>query len=274
MEKIQRKKTKKILIIGNMSSGKSTLINSILKENILPTSNQACTAKEIKITVSNKRRFFSYYIGEKRRSLKKEGSLKVSTLNNSSEISKIEIIGPSYFRELEGYEIYDSPGPNNSIDIKHKDTTLNILKNGEFERVIFVFNAGNLFTIDDKILLETLLKEKYGIRKEIVVVVNKMDKIHISEESTDEEVTTKVKDFLKKIGIKKYKVFLYSSVYFFLKKNVEKNKSEKRFLNLLEEIYDKNKIKELKQIRKKIFLKEGRSVKRRENTRNFKLYKI
>lgn len=248
-----QKKSKKILMIGNMSSGKSTLINSILKENILPTSNQACTAKEIKIIISNRRKYFSYYINEKRKSLKEDGEKKVNFLNSSSEVSKIEIKGPSFFEKLEGYEIYDSPGPNNSIDMGHQNTTLDMLKNGEFEKVIFVFNAGNLFITDDKILLENLLREKYGIEKEITVVVNKIDKIHISGESTDEEIINKVKDFLKKIGMKKYKIFLYSSIYFCLRKKVEKTKSEKRLLSLLEEIYGGRKIKKLREIRKQIF---------------------
>ena len=253
MEKNQEKKIKKILVIGNMSSGKSTFINSILKENILPTSNQACTAKEIKLVISNKKKFFSYYMDGKRKSLKKNGRLKISSLNGSSEISKIGIKGPSILNKLEGYEIYDSPGPNNSIDTEHKDTTLNLLKIGEFEKVIFVFNAGNLFTTDDRILLESLLKENYGTKKEIIVVVNKMDKIHISEESTDIEILNRVKEFLNKMEIKKIKIFLYSSIYFYLKKEKEKTKSEKRLLTLLEDIYDKKKIKEFKEIRKQIF---------------------
>lgn len=253
MEKKQEKKSKKILVIGNMSSGKSTFINSILNENILPTSNQACTAKEIQITISNKRKFFSYYIDERRKSLKKDGKLKVSSINNSSEVSNIKIKGPSIFNKLEDYEIYDSPGPNNSINTEHKNTTLNMLRRGEFEKVIFVFNAGNLFTTDDKVLLENLLKEGYGTAKEVTIVVNKMDKIHISEESTDSEVLSKVKEFLDKMEMKKYKIFLYSSIYFCLKKEKEKTKSEKRLLTLLEEIYDKKKIKELKRIRKEIF---------------------
>lgn len=273
MKNVQEKKSKKILIVGNMSSGKSTFINSILRENILPTSNQACTAKEIKIKISNKKKYFSYCLDQRSRSLKKDGREKVSFLNNSSKISKIEIKGPSVFPKLEGYEIYDSPGPNNSIDVEHKNTTLNMLNNDEFEKVIFIFNAGNLFTTDDKTLLESLLKENYGIEKKLTVVVNKIDKIYITEENTDDEIIKKVEEFLEKFGMKKYNIFLYSSIYFYLKKESEKTKSEERLLKLLEEIYEKNGIKKLKEIRKKIFRREEID-ERRKDTRNFKRNKI
>lgn len=249
-----KENSKKILIIGTMSSGKSTFINSILKENILPTSNLACTSKEIKITISNKKKNFSYYLGNRMRSLKNDGFSKINFLNTSSNILNIEIKGPSLIEKMDGYEIYDSPGPNNSINIEHKEISIGIFKNKKFEKVIYVFNAGNLFTTDDKILLEEIMKKGYGTIKPLIVVVNKIDKIHISEESTDDEIKSSVDKFLKMLGITNYKTFLYSSIYFSLGKQKNKTKSEKRLFLLLKEIYGSKKIRELKKIRKEIFL--------------------
>ena len=34
-----------VVVMANMSSGKSTLINALLEKDILPSKNQACTAK-------------------------------------------------------------------------------------------------------------------------------------------------------------------------------------------------------------------------------------
>ena len=59
MKKKKRKKRKvlkfrRIFVIGNMSSGKSTFLNSLLKENILPSSNLACNSKKIILNINNR----------------------------------------------------------------------------------------------------------------------------------------------------------------------------------------------------------------------------
>lgn len=247
-------KNRKVLVLGNMSSGKSTFINSILKENILPTSNQACTSKEIKIIVDNSRKTFSYYVNNRRKSLKNDGLNKMNILNKDKEVLDITLKGPSVIGELNKFEIYDSPGPNNSIDLLHKNITLKMLEKKDFYKVIFLLNAGNLFTLDDKLTLEEIQKQGYGVSEELIIVINKIDKIHFSEENTDEEIIEKTAEFLENIGIKKYKIFLYSSLYFVLFKEMNKTKSQKRELEVLKDLYGTRKIREFKKVRKKIFL--------------------
>lgn len=247
------KKINKILVMGNMSSGKSTFINTILKNEILPTSNLACTSKEFKLIIDNSRKTYSYYIDGKRKSLKFNGLEKIKFLNQDKDINEIIIKGPSILPNLNMCEIYDSPGPNNSVDITHKNITFNMLKNKKFNKIIFLLNAGNLFTVDDKTSLEELVKLGYGVESEITIVVNKIDKIHISDEADDIEIINKTNDFLTSLGIKKNKIYLYSSLYFILKNKKEKNRSEKRILLLLEEIYNSKKVREFKNFRREIF---------------------
>ena len=46
---IDTKKIFPMLVIATMSSGKSTLINALLGQQILPSKNEACTAKTYSI---------------------------------------------------------------------------------------------------------------------------------------------------------------------------------------------------------------------------------
>ncbi len=238
-----------------MSSGKSTFINSILKENILPTSNLACTAKEMKIIIVNNNKNFYYYTeDERKKSLRKDGLEKMNFLNKNERFENIIIKGPSIIEKLDGCEIYDSPGINNSMDLEHRNVTVEMLKRNEFDRVIFLMNAGNLFTTDDQSFMETLKKEEYGKNRELYVVINKIDKIHLTEESTDEELIKKATEFFYNNDMPLCKVYLYSSLYFVLRKTKEKTRSQKRAFNLLNEIYGSRQINEFKKIRKKILL--------------------
>ena len=247
---------RKILVVGNISSGKSTFLNSILHTDILPTSNLACTAKEIKIIVKNKNKTYISYLNQKRKYLKDDGNCIMKDLNENGEKNQITIIGPSVFKHLDGCEIYDSPGINNSMDTNHKAITLKSLKKKKIDRVIFLMNAENLFTTDDKETLESIIAINPKLKDKIYIVINKMDKIKLTGESTNKEIKEKCVKFLKNLEIEKKpsEIYLFSALYFTLERKEQKSRSETRLLSLLEDIYSKREIKEMHKIRKKILL--------------------
>ena len=55
MPKIEYEKIlNEVIVLATMSSGKSTIINTLLGEDILPNENQACTAKIFKVLDNDK----------------------------------------------------------------------------------------------------------------------------------------------------------------------------------------------------------------------------
>ena len=49
-----RKNLKRVLVVSTMSSGKSTLINALIGQDLFPSRNDACTAKIIKYIKNNR----------------------------------------------------------------------------------------------------------------------------------------------------------------------------------------------------------------------------
>lgn len=234
---------KKILILGNVSSGKSTFINSFLKHSILPTSNLICTSKEIEIKINNKSKFPKY-----KYNLKKFLPIKsndfIRNIMETSKQKKIKLTAPSLHKNLNNIILFDSPGVNNSIDKKHKEITMNIFNKNQFFKIFLILNAENICTIDDEILLKDL--EKFNSEKEINIIINKIDKILLSDNDSLEELKLNVIKFLAKNKIEKYNINFYSSIYFELIKNKKLDKKLQRQLNTLEEFIGKNKFLTMK----------------------------
>ena len=239
MKKKKRKKRKvlkfrRIFVIGNMSSGKSTFLNSLLKENILPSSNLACTSKKIILNINNR--------------------LRDSYVFSNDEKEDIILKAPSNYSKLQNTIFYDTPGINNSMDIEHSIITKENLENLKKEdKVILIMNAENLFSTDDQRLVSYLLSKGIGKNKKLIVVINKIDAILLSEENTISEILKNTKKFLELNEIDNYDVYVYSAIYYKLKRD-EKNldKKEKRRLEELELFINGKIKKDLERHKKKI----------------------
>ena len=241
MKKKKRKKRKvlkfrRIFVIGNMSSGKSTFLNSLLKENILPSSNLACTSKKIILNINNKLRDSYVFLKEEKINLNLNKEL-VKILNSNDEKEDIILKAPSNYSKLQNTIFYDTPGINNSMDIGHSIITKENLENLKKEdKVILIMNAENLFSTDDQRLVSYLLSKGIGKNKKLIVVINKIDAILLSEENTISEILKNTKKFLELNEIDNYDVYVYSAIYYKLKRD-EKNldKKEKRRLEELKQ---------------------------------------
>ncbi|MGL5126460.1 MAG: dynamin family protein [Fusobacteriaceae bacterium] len=230
---------KKNLILGNVSSGKSTFINSFLKNSILPTSNLVCTSKEIKIKIKNKYKYFRLLEERPEKSRKRKIKVeRMSDLENfiqNRQVDSLTLTGPSIEQKLENIIFYDIPGINNSMNEKHKEISMNSLKNNEFNSVFIILNAENLCTTDDALLFNELKREGYGIQKKINIVVNKIDKIYLSDEDTVEEIEKNLINFLNNEKVSNYNLFIYSSIYYELIKKNDLTKRENRELEVLKD---------------------------------------
>ena len=114
-------------------------------------------------------------------------------------------------------------------------------------------NAENLFSTDDQRLVSYLLSKGIGKNKKLVVVINKIDAILLSEENTISEILNNTRRFLELNEIDNYDIYVYSAIYYKLKRD-EKNldKKEKRRLEELEIFIDDKTKKDLEKHKKKI----------------------
>ncbi|MDY0136138.1 MAG: dynamin family protein [Thiomicrospira sp.] len=199
-----------VLILATMSSGKSTLLNAMLGLDLMPTSNQACTAKIFRIedfdqltdfqveTLSN-----SPWNPESK--WQKVDRAHLNELNQSSAQQQIKIRGnilgiDNHHSHL---VIYDTPGPNNSSNPLHAETTDKLLRDGCYGAVLYVMNAKQFGIDDDKALLDNLKKISKNENKhfkKIIFVLNKTDAL---DEEKGETLVSAVQDaieYLQEIG--------------------------------------------------------------------------
>jgi hypothetical protein len=218
-------------VIATMSSGKSTLLNALIGQNLLPAKNKATTATTCEIKINNSLKNFRGVIYKR----------------SKKEIAVEEEIDGKFIREWngkaneEGYEdiviliegpvknlnthkiqlsLIDTPGPNNSQNENHKESTFNYLKdNQNLPIILYILNAQQIATQDDE---ETLLEIKKAIEdnKEnldrIIFILNRIDgnKVFDKEDPEPVEETIRdVKEYLKKFEINSPKIFPISAEY-------------------------------------------------------------
>ncbi len=206
----------KLAIVATMSSGKSTLINSFLGKELMPSKSEACTAKIIKINNTNKNNF--KFIDIDGVSEDREASLEdLKEINIDENINEVTIEGKvNSFNRFKNIQLIDTPGPNNSLNLRHKETTMDFLQKNLVDIILFVLDGSKLLTDDEDYLLQKVIEETSGKIDEnnIIFVVNKSD--DFKGEDNIELIKKNVVDKIKSYGIKSPKVQFISAYYAFL----------------------------------------------------------
>lgn len=206
-------------VIATMSSGKSTLINALLGEEVLPNENQACTAKIFKIIDNDTLDYLRIKAVDKNGENNIVTKEELKSLNSSKEITEILIEGNFkgiknriVDKNLHQLCLIDTPGPNNSLDINHKEIAFKLIENSNLDKFLYVLNATQLGVNDDKKLLLDLFELKKSSNKdfEIIFILNKMDEIDFERENPD-SIIDNVKKYLNSLGIKDPKVIPVSA---------------------------------------------------------------
>ena len=150
-------------VIATMSSGKSTLINALLGQQLMPAANEATTATIVKI-IDTPREDYSAKVYDK------SGHLvsvidhvsidDMKRINSDSEVPLVELYGRIPFVESVGMKLVlvDTPGPNNARNALHQEMTYRMLSDSEKSLVLFVMNGEQLGINDEKILLDYVCK--------------------------------------------------------------------------------------------------------------------
>ena len=201
-----------INVVATMSSGKSTLINSLLSKKILPLSNKACTATITRIKDVDTGCFIGKAYSKENVEIYSEKELNYDIMkewNNDKNISTIEIEGDIPFVKSNEIALVmtDTPGPNNSNDESHKQILLDMLDSNKYKPLIlYVMNGTQIAISDDNKLLNTIISKLKNADKQtrdsFLFVVNKLDEFN--EEDNDDNVSEtlkEVREYLEKKGV-------------------------------------------------------------------------
>jgi GTP-binding protein EngB required for normal cell division len=183
----------KIMVVGEFSSGKSTFLNALIKDNILPVAVRPTTATINLIKYSEEKKILLHYWGntdevenELDEGIIKEigydqlaefsTSLTKEYDSNSTQIKYIEIFSPTdYCRN--GVEILDTPGLS-STNKNHDKVTLSYLPNGH--TAIMLLNPSQPLSRSERDYLRII--RSYLNR--VIFVANKINLLDEEEQET------------------------------------------------------------------------------------------
>lgn len=225
----------KIAVMGRFSSGKSTLINSLLnKKDLLPSGLSESTARITLITYDENERFTKVFKDGK------EESSPLKNLNNFHLENK-EIENIDYFKvyinnsNLKGVTIVDTPGLA-GLNESAKNISYNFLPNVDLALYV-VFPQG--FNEEDEKFLS--FSEKYI--SHIIPIINQVDLIEKIKTNNDYSNLRNYNETWLKISnvSEKNPMFFYSSVSNFEHDNRGNNELKKYLFETI--INSKEKIK-------------------------------
>ena len=207
-------------VVATMSAGKSTLINALLQQKLMPSKQEACTATitEIKDNDSDQFKAKVYNSsGELIQTYYRLSLPVMESLNNNPEVSRIRIEGDIPFVTADDVSlvIVDTPGPNNSRNQNHKEATYRMLSESSKMLVLYILNATQLAVNDDLNLLSHVAESmKVGgkqSRDRFIFVVNKLDDFKQDEDSVESAIN-KVREYLSDNGIENPNIYPASAL--------------------------------------------------------------
>lgn len=205
---------KKIMIIANMSAGKSTLLNALVGKKVNKTQNDTCTSKIHYLYNKAGEDYLSYELDYNLiLNASKEILMKDNEDNNS-----IEITVGTRFRSINEVNnricFIDTPGVNSSRNKEHKELTNKVVVEENCDLLLFLFNGENIGTDDERRHLCNVKEIYHG---EIIFLINKLDRFKFGDDSVEETIK-KVKDDLVKLGFLNPKVYPISAYAAYLAK--------------------------------------------------------
>lgn len=192
-------------VIATMSSGKSTLINSLLHTELLPSQNQACTATVATILDNDEMDHFDvecldgdFKVVYPREVAHKE-ALKEYNMDEKVTYLNMEGNIPAISSDRIRLRLRDTPGPNNSRNENHGRLTNKIIRL-EKAVVLYVMNATQFGIDDDHQLLQNISSEMKRAGKQsrdkFVFVVNKCDELDTEKGETIDGLLEDVRSYL------------------------------------------------------------------------------
>lgn len=207
-------------VVATMSAGKSTLINALLQQRLMPAKQEACTATITEIKDNDADHFMAKVYDKDGKLIQTHPELTyeiMEQLNSNPNVSRIHVEGNIPFVTADDVSLVlvDTPGPNNSRDPEHKAATYRMLSESSKTVVLYIMNATQLAVNDDYNLLSHVADSmRVGgkqSRDRFIFVVNKLDDFKKGEDSVEAAIN-KVRDYLKDNGIENPNIYPASAL--------------------------------------------------------------
>lgn len=207
-------------VVATMSAGKSTLINALLQQRLMPAKQEACTATITEIKDNDADHFMAKVYDKDGKLIQTHPELSyeiMEQLNSNPNVSRIHVEGNIPFVTADDVSLVlvDTPGPNNSRDPEHYAATDRMLSESSKTVVLYIMNATQLAVIDDyKLLSKVADSMRVGgkqSRDRFIFVVNKLDDFKKGEDSVEAAIN-KVRDYLKDNGIENPNIYPASAL--------------------------------------------------------------
>lgn len=202
-------------VIATMSSGKSTLINALLRNKLMPSKNEACTATITEILDVDNPHFSAVVYNGDNELIQEVPELTLDImgeLNDDENVHRISAEGDIPFLDSKSTALMlvDTPGPNNAQNQAHKNTTYRAINSDSNNLILYVLNGTQLSTNDDAALLhyvaDQIKKGGKQVRDRFLFVINKMDQFNPEEEDIGKAVLS-AKRYLATYGIEDPQIF-------------------------------------------------------------------
>ena len=211
-----------VVMLGETSSGKSTLINSILNKKILVESVKPTTGIVTEIVI-NKDSEESLVAINKDASINylEKDSFDSLSVNPIDKINRLRYIGQCKNNKYGGMRIFDTPGYGSLVDY-HEDVLKEFIPESDFIVYVVSYRVG---MGEDDLQFLKYVREVIGKNVEVVLVINMCPK----EIESDNKRICEIKSCVNELIQKNIKTFLIES-------SIDKNPRAEELWNY---IYDK-----------------------------------
>ena len=204
-----------VCVVATMSAGKSTLINSMLGDKLMPSKQEACTAIITRIKDVDSNKIWQAEAYDRNNVLIETSNNltynSMERLNGDENVSIIKAFGniPFVTSEDVSLVLIDTPGPNNARDPEHKRIQSEFLNKSSKSLVLYIME-GTFGSDDDNALLQRVADSmKVGGKQSkdrFIFVVNKMDDRR-KEDGDIEQTLNRIRAYLKVHGIENPNLF-------------------------------------------------------------------
>lgn len=232
-------------VTATMSAGKSTLINALLGQKLMPSKQGACTATITRIKDDDDKTFKATVIDANGNEIGHYSVLDykaMSTLNSNPEVSEIHVSGdiPFVTSDEASLVLVDTPDPNNARNANHKIVTNKALDQSSKSLVLFVMNGSTLNdTAQDyhlKRIAKSMSVDGKQSRERFLFVVNKLDDYNEEDDSVASDVIKNVTEYLEEMGIKEPNIFPAAALPALLVRRYKKSHDDDEKRRILREL--------------------------------------
>ena len=180
----------RVLVVGTMSSGKSTLINALIGHRVAKVKATVCTSSVTNFCNRPDRDFVIYG----------DDNTCIVSDHIENALSDSPMIGLNFEGGLNNKPIIfiDTPGINYAYDKRHKELTEKEIRSKSYDAIICVVNSGYMESDESKSLVGMVAKVR-GKKK--IFVLNQFDRFDPDDDSIEESINH-FKSVLKELKTK------------------------------------------------------------------------